>query len=29
MGMEELLELDPGWSDAVSVETTEREVTTR
>jgi hypothetical protein len=29
MGMEELLELDHDWSDAVSVETTEQEVTTR
>jgi hypothetical protein len=29
MGIEELLELDPGGSDAVPVETTEREVTTR
>jgi hypothetical protein len=29
MGMEELLELDHGGSDAVRMETTEREVTTR
>ena len=29
MGMEELLELDQGWSDAVPVQTTEQDVTTR